>query len=766
MFLGLVVVISVLFGTAQIRRLDRIVQEKFDGKRWALPATVYARPLELFVGKSLSLDALEQELGLADYRNQPQSETSGWYRRKDGNLRLKSRDFHFADGFQQGQEVTVSFIDGRISSLVLSSDLTPLSLVRVDPARIGSFLPGNNEDRIVLERSDLPDSFVRALLAIEDRKFYSHNGIDLKGILRALFSNLRAGQTVQGGSTLTQQLVKNFYLTSERTLRRKVNEAVMALLLERRYDKDEILTAYVNEIFLGQDGRRAVHGFGLAGRFYFGRDLDELNLAQTALLVGMIKGPSLYNPRRFEERCLRRRQVILDRLLAEGEINSESHSRAQIEPLLDDSRVLTGGFNRFPAFLDLVQRNLHVYYHHEDLTSNGLKIFTTLSPRIQFEVEKQLQLSIGEVEEKKGENGLEGAAIITDRSHGDILALAGSRHPLEGTFNRALDARRPVGSLIKPAVYLTGLVNGYTLASPLRDQRIGVKDGSGTTWRPHNYDNREHGRVMLYRALARSYNLATVRLGLKLGIEKVLATVQALGIEEDYPDYPSFFLGTAEMTPLQVATMYQTLATGGFYTPLKGIYAVMDKDNRLLQTSEMAVEQRFAAGPVFLLNHALQRVMTEGTGRSMKKYLPRTHAVAGKTGTSNDLRDSWFAGFTGSMLGVVWVGRDDNRPAGITGATAALPVWGKIMRAVEADPLALTEPASIKWSNISKKNFRRTWRASSTSTRLPFVKKSSGSGFRWTGGIKRKSAQQQSRPDDEKTGLDELLDSFLDIFRQ
>ena len=694
----LALLLAVVVGSYSLY-LDLVIRNKFDGNRWALPAIVYARPLEIYSGLPITPDQLAAELQLAGYRQERQAVDAGGYDRSGKHMHVVTRDFHFPEGLEKSVGLTLSFSGNRLKSITRSASGEPMAGIRLDPARIGSFLPQNHEDRVVLTRAELPDLLVETLLAVEDQHFYTHLGLDPLAIARAIWVNLRAGETVQGGSTLTQQLVKNFFLSNQRTFRRKANEAIMSLLLELHYDKDEILTAYANEIFLGQDGGRAIHGFGLASHFYFRRDLQDLAPEQFALLVGMIKGPSYYNPRAYPARCKLRRQVVLDVMLSRNVIDEPTHGQASVASLTN-AGMLRSGFNRFPAFLDLVRRQLRQDYREEDLTSDGLKIFTTLDPQVQQQVEKELAATIGELEKRTGRPGLQGAVVVSSREGAEILAIAGGRKPLQSAFNRALDARRAVGSLIKPAVYLAALANGYTLASPVEDTAVTLDNPGGKKWSPGNYDRREHGRVPLYEALAQSYNLATVKIGLAVGIDKVLQTVRDLGVERPFSAYPSFLLGAVEMTPLEVTQMYQTLAAGGFYLPQRAISSVLGADNTIVKRFGLSVEQRFGPELIYLLDTGLQQVVREGTGRSLAKFISPAHKVAGKTGTSDDLRDSWFAGFTGEKLAVVWLGLDDNQPTGLTGASGALVVWGKIMRGLHPQPLELSEPAGIAWAHV------------------------------------------------------------------
>ena len=700
--------------------LDKIIRHKFDGKRWALPAVVYARPLELYPGLALTAPMLAAELQLAGYRQDKAAKDPGGYDLAGNVIRLSTREFAFADGVEQSARITVEFSGSAVKKISRTDNGAELALARIDPARIGSFHPLENEDRVVYKREELPDLLVKTLLAVEDQHFQTHFGVDPLGILRAMFANIRAGKTVQGGSTLTQQLVKNFFLNNERTLQRKFNELIMALLIEAHYSKDEILTAYANEIFLGQDRGRAVHGFGLASQFYFRRELKDLSAAQMAMLVGMIKGPSYYDPRREPERCLQRRQVVLDVMRSEGVISDELYATAKVAGM-EKGEMVQSGFNRYPAFLDLVRRQLGEEYREEDLTSNGLKILTTLDPQVQTQVEKHLQETMAALEKRTGVTGLEGAVIVSSREGGEIQAVAGGREAMQSGFNRALDAHRPIGSLIKPVVYLTALNNGYTLATPVDDIVLTVSAAGAKDWRPANYDKKEHGVVPFYEALAHSYNLSTVRIGMDVGVEKVVENIGQMGVKRDFQPYPSFLLGTAEMSPLEVARMYQVFATGGFYQPQRVISSVLTLENKVVQRFGLSVEQRFSPESVFLLNTALQRVVSEGTARGLSRSIPETVKAAGKTGTTDELRDSWFAGYTGDRLAVVWIGCDDNKPTKLTGASGAMVIWGKIMQSLHPQPLELTEPEGIEWARINPESYGYSDEASRANVVLPFA---------------------------------------------
>lgn len=670
--------------------LDAVVQEKFSGKRWTIPAKVYARPLELFVGQKLSKEDFLTELDALGYRRESAASGPGAVALAGNQVELHTRGFQFYEGAEPAQRIRVRFSGDYVAGLSQANG-AELAVARLEPLLIGGLYPAHNEDRILIQLDQVPPYLVETLLAVEDRDFYKHHGVSLKSIVRALWVNTTSGQVRQGGSTLTQQLVKNFYLSNERSLVRKLNEAMMAVLLELHYDKQEILEAYLNEVFLGQDGNRAVHGFGLASQYFFSQPLAELKLHQVALLVGMVKGPTYYNPRRYPERALARRNLVLDMLAEQGVVSAEVAASAKQQPLGVSQRGSLAN-SSYPAFLDLVKRQLRQDYREEDLTEEGLRIFTSFDPILQSKAEAALAQTFKSMAGRKGIEQVEAAMVVTNPETGEIQAMIGSRQPRFAGFNRALDAVRPIGSLVKPAVYLTALErpSQYTLTSWLVDEPFSVKGQDGQIWRPQNYDRKAHGTIYLYQGLANSYNLSTAKLGLEVGVPTVLKTLERLGVSRSWPAFPSMLLGAGALTPVEVATMYQTIANGGFNTPLRAIRNVLTADGQPLKRYPFQVQQRFDPGAIYLVQTAMQRVMSEGTGRSVYNQLPRSLNLAGKTGTSNDSRDSWFAGFSQDLLAVVWMGRDDNGPTPLTGATGALQVWTGFMR--RADPLPLNMP--------------------------------------------------------------------------
>ena len=695
---ALLVVIGVgLAGILYGVHLDRVVRGKFEGKRWALPARVYARSLELYDGRPLSADQLQSELQRLGYRTAGSPTEPGSYGRDGERFLIRTRGFRFWDGEEPARFLEVKVADGRVTALADAAGGPNPALARLDPVLIASIYPTHNEDRVLVRRRDIPDLLVRGLLAVEDRSFYSHAGVDPRGIARAALSNLRAGQVVEGASTLTQQLVKNFYLSSDRTFSRKLNEAYMALLLERRYEKDDILEAYANEIYLGQDGKRAIHGFGLASSFFFNRDLDELGLPQVALLVGMVQAPAKFDPRRNPEAATERRNLVLDLMARDQVISPEQAQAAKRAPLgLREGGGRPAG--EYPHFITLVRRQLQRDYKDEDLRSEGLKVFTTLDPVIQDTVEAGLPKRLTAIEKQRrmGVGSLEAAAVVTSVAQGEVLALAGSREAGFAGFNRALDSTRSIGSLVKPPIYLAALSepDRFSLTTRIQDAPYTLRRG-GEVWQPKNYDHRVYGSVQLYRALASSLNLATVHLGMDVGLDEVSETLYRLGAQRRFKQVPAMLLGAVALSPLEVAQIYQTIAAGGYRAPLRAIREVMDQNGRPLNRYPLDVKAAVDPRAAYLTTWAMRRVVTEGTAKWLGGRLPKGVTMAGKTGTTDDKRDSWFAGFSGDKVAVVWVGRDDYKPMGLAGGQGALPVWAEFMLDMPHEPLVTTPPEGV-----------------------------------------------------------------------
>ena len=701
-FIKLVSVSIVVF-IAWLIYLDAQVRYKFEGKRWALPAQVYARALELYDGRALNLANFENELALLSYQKVSQPQRPGDYSVSGQSVsgqrvEIISRDHGLPEGRQNSRHFQFH-IRGDVVERLKGLDGQDASILTLEPFKMGGIYPHVKEERMLVSYDELPEALILALMVTEDRDFFSHWGIAPFSIARAMIANIKAGRVVQGGSTLTQQLVKNFYLSRERSISRKLNEAFMALLLEVHYSKQDILETYVNDIFLGQAGNTAIHGFAMASRFYFGKDLAQCSVSEIATMVAMLKGPSYFDPRKHKTRVTERRNLVLKLLYDVEFLDMQALQAAQSEPL-DVVRKPTLQTNRYPAFMDLVKRQLKREYQEEDLRTEGLRIYTTLDPQVQREVELAVKTKLPQISKDKS---LQTAAVVTGVGTGEVLAMIGDRNPRYEGFNRALDASRQIGSLIKPAVYLTALQQPekYHLATPLQDEVFRLEFEDGQTWEPDNFDHEVHGELPLYQSLAKSYNLSTARLGLDLGVEEVQETLRQLGIERATTPYPSLFLGAQSLTPFEVSKFYQTIASNGFNMPLRGIREVTTARGELLSRYSFETEQVVEPEPIFLLQYAMQEVMRTGTGKSAYWTLPSALKTAGKTGTTNDNRDSWFAGFSGDYLGVVWIGKDDNSPTTLTGSSGALKIWTQFISQVPQYPLANRKPKAVSfhWYN-------------------------------------------------------------------
>ena len=685
--------LALLAGGLYFLYVDRLVTRQFEGRRWTLPAQVYAAPLELYAGSPLTREELEQELARLRYRKVDRLERPGTYREQGARVDVALRAARFADEMRPAEILTLTLGRNGVES-VRDSTGQDVPIARTEPLLIGSIFPTHGEDRIVVTPQEVPPLLPAALKAVEDRKFDTHHGVDPESILRAIWVNARAGQIEQGGSTLTQQLVKSYFLNSRQTLERKLREAMMAVALELHFGKADLMNAYINEIFLGQDGSRAVQGFGLASQFYFGKPLSELDVSEVALLVAIVRGPSYYDPRRHPDRARARRDLVLKIMGERGVIKPDEALLAASKPLGVTTRA-SGAY--YPAYLDFVRRTLRRDYREQDLTEAGLSIYTSLEPRAQDQAENALERELARLDRlHKGPAKLEGAAVVTSPQSGDVIAIVGSRNTGFSGFNRALDARRPFGSLVKPFIYLTALETGrYNAATIVQDQPLSVRLPEGKVWQPENFTRQTYGPVPLVRALAESLNLATVGVGLDVGLPKVAQTLQTFGLPRAPPLNPSMLLGAVDVTPLEAAQIYNGLANGGFRTPLRAVRSVISADGKEVKAFALEVTPVAPPEAVYEVDRMLEQVMQRGTGKPARAWLPANLVVAGKSGTSSDLRDSWFAGFSGSHLAVVWVGYDNNQPTGLTGSSGALPVWARLMSGLGTTSWSVTMPESL-----------------------------------------------------------------------
>jgi penicillin-binding protein 1B len=692
--LALVVVVCVVFGIY----VDHEVTQQFEGRRWTLPAQIYAAPLELYAGLPLLQADMEHELQRLQYRRVDRLERPGTYREQGSRFDIALRPARFADETRPSSILTVGINTSGVETLHDSAG-KDVPIMRLEPLLIGSIFPIHGEDRIIVTPQEVPPLLPAALKAVEDRNFDSHHGVDPAGIARAIWVNLRAGQVEQGGSTLTQQLVKSYFLDSRRTPGRKLKEAAMALALESHFSKADLMNAYINEIFLGQDGDRAIHGFGLASQFYFGKPLSELDLSEIALMVAIVRGPSYYDPRRHPDRVRLRRDLVLKLMSDQNVVKLADAQAAAKKPLGVTAKA---GGTYYPAYLDFVRRTLRRDYRNEDLTQEGLRIYTSLEPRAQDEAEHSLDRELDRLDHarKYPDAKLEGAVVVTSSQSGDVIAIVGSRNVGYDGFNRALDAHRQFGSLVKPFIYLTALESGrYNASTVVADEPVSIKLVNGKFWQPENFERRANGPVPLVRALAESLNLATVHVGMDVGLPKVSQTLQRFGLPRAPAEVPSMLLGAIDVTPMEAAQMYNGLANGGFRTSLRAVRAVISEDGKQIRAFPLQVTPVATPENVYQLDRMMEQVMIHGTGKPARSVLPANLVVAGKSGTSSDYRDNWFAGFSGSHVVVVWVGYDDNLPTGFTGASGALPVWARLMSGL----------GTTSWNAPMPENLAEAW---------------------------------------------------------
>ena len=663
--------------------LDAKVRTKFEGQRWKIPVQVYGYVPIFERGDSISLNKLAKQLKLSGYRKVSQVQTPGEFAQSSKRLIVYRRAFDFGDGLTPASKVTIDASAGRVTRLHQSNSDTGLeqevSRVRLEPALIDRIVPENKEDRVLLALEVVPERLMDTLLLVEDRDFYFHHGVSPLGIIRALFANIKAGRTVQGGSTLTQQLVKNMFLTREKTLIRKFNEALMALILEYRYSKDQLLEAYINEVYLGQHYANGIYGFGLAAEFYFGKQISELSPAQMATLIGQVKGPSYYDPWRFPERAKKRRDLILG-LMFEHHLLSRAEFEQAIYSQLSVRKNRRLRKQNFPDYLQLVKRELAEILP-SDMQQTGIKVFTGFDIASQHTLTNTVNKQLASLEKKFKQQDLQAAMLVTDIDSGEIRALVGGKALGYAGFNRALNAKRPVGSLVKPIVYLAALerYEQYNLATPLADKPITLSSEQGQKWQPKNYDGEYRGQVTLLDGLVNSINIPTVNLGMQLGLNRVADAFHLLGYQDNINLQPSMLLGAINMSPLEINQLYLPLAANGLYRQSHAINKVVQANGELLWQFSQPTRYVLSSQATYLTRYAMQEVVKRGTAKSLTWRLA-TPSVAGKTGTSNEQRDSWFIGFDNEVVVTTWLGKDNNQETPITGSSGALVLFADFMK--------------------------------------------------------------------------------------
>ena len=675
--------------------LDQKIRSRIDGKVWQLPAAVYGRMVNLEPDMSISKNEMVKLLQATQYRQVTKMTRPGEFTVQAKSIEMIRRPFDFPDSKEGQVRARLTFDGDRLETIENMDNDRQFGFFRLDPRLITMLSSANGEQRLFVARNGFPDLLVDTLLATEDRHFYEHDGISLYSIGRAVLANLTAGRTVQGASTLTQQLVKNLFLSSERSYWRKANEAYMAVLMDARYSKDRILELYMNEVYLGQSGDNEIRGFPLASLYYFGRPVEELSLDQQALLVGMVKGASIYNPWRNPKLALERRNLVLRLLQQQQVIDQELYDMLSARPLGVQPRG--GVISPQPAFMQLVRQELQSKLGDKVKDLSGVKIFTTFDSVAQDAAEKAAVEGIPALKKQRKLSDLETAMVVVDRNTGEVRAMVGGAEPQFAGYNRAMQARRSIGSLAKPATYLTALSqpNLYRLNTWIADAPISLRQPNGQVWSPQNDDRQFSGQVMLVDALTRSMNVPTVNLGMALGLPAITDTWQKLGVPKDqlHP-VPAMILGALNLTPIEVAQAFQTIASGGNRAPLSALRSVIAEDGSVLYQSFPQAERAVPAQAAYMTLWTMQQVVQRGTGRQLGAKYPGLH-LAGKTGTTNNNVDTWFAGIDGREVVITWVGRDNNQPTKLYGASGAMSIYQRYLANQSPVPLNLVAPEDI-----------------------------------------------------------------------
>ncbi|TRW48165.1 penicillin-binding protein 1B [Aliidiomarina halalkaliphila] len=681
--------------------LDSVVTKRFTEARYEAPALLYSRALELRPDYGIRRDEVVRELGALDYRETRYARNPGEFQQQGTQLLLFRRAFDFPDRYEHGQRVRLTFDQqGMLSDLVAWPSQEPVDAIRLEPQLIGRFASDNNEDRLLVGLEQVPVLMQQTLLLVEDREFYHHRGVRPSSILRAAVANIRAGRTVQGGSTITQQLVKNMFLTMDQHLTRKINEAIMALSLDYRFSKDEILEAYFNEVFFGQDRGHAIHGVGLGSQFYFGKAPEDLTPPEIAQLIGMIRGPSLYNPYRNPERAQDRRDFVL-RLMYSHDLISQTQYLAALEaPVVTRQNYRLVAHSR-PDYVDLVQQELRRLIPGRAWQETGLRVFTYFDPYLQAQAQHGMTQRMQEFPDQD----MQTAVVISDYRDGTVRALIGGRTPVNAGFNRAFQARRQIGSLMKPLVYTLALEDSqrYSLGSILYDEPLSMRNERGQLWEPKNFDDEFLGPVSLLKSWVDSRNIPAIQVAQEIEPTRLRDHLYGLGMTGSIHAFPSLALGTIELSPLQVNHLYSYIANHGVAYAPTTIAGITTHRGDHLYVREPRAITGFSPEAAYLARYASHGVVQEGTGRSMHRIMgPEATGVGGKTGSTNDLRDSWFVSFDERYVMTTWMGRDDNQPIGLTGSRGALITAATIWRETGVVPLNLSMPEGVAMGHWNK----------------------------------------------------------------
>ncbi len=685
------VTLPVVVGTAVLiyhyMRFSVMVEKRLANEHALIPSRVYARPLRLREGMPLTEAQFVKALNALKYEQRLSGDpAAGEFVHADGVVSFLPR----STASLVAEPLIVAFEKDRVREIRGAKTRKKSEPVTLDPVLVTYLFDASREKRLLVRYEELPTHLVEAVLAIEDRRFFQHPGLDPIALTARVLRNLRTDSAIPyGGSTITQQLCKNFFLTPERTAKRKIQEGLLALALERRATKKDILELYLNEIYLGRAGSFSINGVGQAARAYFRKDVQNLTLPEAALVAGMIQSPNPYNPNRHPDRAMERRNAVIRAMQDAGFIDEPTMKDAEAAPLRVEASASDSA--EAPYFVDFVRNQLAQRYALTDLTTGNLSIQTTIDLPLQQLAQRAVETGLAAVDKQikvKRDVPVQASLIAIEPKTGEIVALVGGRSYDRSQYDRVVRARRQPGSTFKPFVYLSAFEATFDdpTLPPITPATV-VEDAPAVffyedkEYIPQNYEDKYFGYVTLRKALAHSLNVATVKVAEMVGYDRVAAVwTQKLRISDNVQAYPAIALGAFEATPLQMATAYSVLANGGLKIDPVAVLSVTDGSSRPLEqhntpTPERVVHEESA----FLVTHMLRSTINEGTAASARAQGFAADA-AGKTGTSNDKRDAWFAGYTPDLLCVVWVGYDDNTPIGLTGASAALPIWVEFMK--------------------------------------------------------------------------------------
>lgn len=665
------------------------VTTKFEGERSILPIKIYSDTLPLYAGLDIEKAELFSKLNRLGYvRTEKSVLRPGEYRKGPDYLDIFFKPFQYPDRESLSAPVRIKLNGSAVSGIININTLEEIPYVEIEPELLVEILGKEKEERVTVRLNDIPKHLVDAVISIEDERFFRHFGIDPISIIRAMWINITKRSIVQGGSTITQQLAKNYFLTPQRTLIRKMKEALIALILELKYSKEEILEAYLNEIYLGQKGPTPIYGVQSASRFFFDKDVKNLTLSEAALIAGLIKSPNRFSPFRNRTLSIERRNLVLKRMYILGKINEQQYRMALKEHVSIKGGSESGG--EAPYFLDYVRHRIEEIYSDDIWKMEGLKIFTTLDPDMQRSAEIAIAKGLSELEntyKSLRNKNLQAALIAIEPETGYIKAMVGGRNYYASQFNRAVDGFRQPGSVIKPFVYLAALSpdeNGTPSITPstiVEDSPITlVYDGQ--EWTPRNYEDEYLGEVTVRIALEKSLNIPTVKISQQIGLHKVIEMFKKVGLGSKIDEVPSIVLGSQVLSPLDIARAFCVLANKGYLVQPTPIKYIVDRNGRLVNFPHPEKKQVADPRGVYIVTKILEGVINRGTGYQVRR-MGLNRIVAGKTGTTSDFKDAWFAGYTPELLAVVWVGFDEGtKSLGLSGAQAALPIWAEFMKKV------------------------------------------------------------------------------------